>query len=71
MNQLAPLADTRHQHVTFEDGMTLDCGARLGRVTVAYRTYGTLNAARTNAILVLHAFSGDAHAAGPGTAPRR
>ncbi len=43
--------------------LTLDCGATLLNVEVAYETYGTLNAGRTNAILVLHAFSGDAHAA--------
>lgn len=44
--------------------LALDCGVTLRQVDVAYETYGTLNAARDNAILVLHAFSGDAHAAG-------
>jgi len=44
--------------------LSLDNGATLAPVEVAYETYGTLNARKTNAILVLHAFSGDAHAAG-------
>jgi homoserine O-acetyltransferase len=44
--------------------LALDCGVTLRDVDVAYETYGTLNAARSNGILVLHAFSGDAHAAG-------
>jgi homoserine O-acetyltransferase/O-succinyltransferase len=44
--------------------LPLDCGITLLDVEVAYETYGALNADRTNAILVLHAFSGDAHAAG-------
>src|ERR1700750_3198105 len=42
----------------------LDCGVTLTDVDVAFETYGTLNAERSNAILALHAFSGDAHAAG-------
>ena len=46
------------------DSITLDNGATLAPVEVAYETYGELNAAKSNAILVLHAFSGDAHAAG-------
>jgi homoserine O-acetyltransferase len=46
------------------DSIALDSGATLAPVDVAYETYGQLNAARNNAILVLHAFSGDAHAAG-------
>jgi homoserine O-acetyltransferase/O-succinyltransferase len=46
------------------DSIPLDCGATLAPVEIAYETYGTLNAAKSNAILVLHAFSGDAHAAG-------
>lgn len=39
-------------------------GASIGPVTLAYETYGTLTPARDNAILLLHALSGDAHAAG-------
>jgi homoserine O-acetyltransferase len=46
------------------DSLSLDNGATLAPVEVAYETYGTLNARKSNAILVLHAFSGDAHAAG-------
>jgi homoserine O-acetyltransferase/O-succinyltransferase len=46
------------------DALPLDSGQTLAGVEVAYETYGQLNAAKSNAILVLHAFSGDAHAAG-------
>src|SRR5579885_1181661 len=51
------------QIVTFPS-LTLDCGVTLLDVDVAYETYGTLNSTASNAILILHAFSGDAHAAG-------
>ncbi len=44
--------------------MVLDCGVRLGPITLAYETLGELNADRTNAVLILHAFSGDSHVAG-------
>src|SRR3979409_781553 len=46
--------------------IALDNGVTLTPVEVAYETYGALNAAKSNAILILHAFSGDAHAAGIG-----
>ena len=51
----------RTQHYTF-DALRLDCGRTLSPVTVAYETYGQLNAAKDNAILLLHALSGSAHA---------
>ena len=54
---------TETQLVEF-DSISLDSGATLAPVQVAYETYGELNAARSNGILILHAFSGDAHAAG-------
>jgi len=46
------------------DEMRLESGARLGPVTLAYETCGTLNADKSNVILVLHALSGDSHVAG-------
>jgi len=55
------------KHLTFAappEEMVLDCGARLGPITLAYETLGELNPKRTNAILILHAFSGDSHVAG-------
>ncbi|MEW6140634.1 MAG: homoserine O-acetyltransferase [Thermodesulfobacteriota bacterium] len=46
------------------DGITLESGYFLGPLTVAFETYGTLSPNRDNAVLILHALSGDAHAAG-------
>src|ERR1039457_4265943 len=44
--------------------MLLECGRSFRPSTLAYETYGELSAAKDNAILILHALSGDAHAAG-------
>ena len=44
--------------------LTLDGGRTLYPIRIAYETYGTLSPARDNVILVCHALSGDAHAAG-------
>ncbi len=49
--------------------LALDCGRTLHPVRVAYETYGTLAPARDNVILVCHALSGDAHAAGSSKRP--
>ncbi len=46
------------------DEMVLESGARLGPITLAYETCGTLNAEKSNVILILHALSGDSHVAG-------
>ncbi|MEE8414711.1 MAG: homoserine O-acetyltransferase [Desulfobacterales bacterium] len=44
--------------------MILENGSQLGPVTLAYETYGTLTPRKDNVILILHALSGDSHAAG-------
>lgn len=46
------------------DELALESGEKLSPITIAYETYGSLNSDKSNAILVLHALSGDAHAAG-------
>ena len=46
------------------DSMVLESNARLGPITIAYETLGTLNEDKSNVILVLHALSGDSHIAG-------
>ncbi|MBV8939159.1 MAG: homoserine O-acetyltransferase, partial [Alphaproteobacteria bacterium] len=45
-------------------GLTLECGTRLFDFPMAYQVYGTLNAERSNAVLICHALSGDQYVAG-------
>ena len=55
------------KHFTFAnppEELALESGEKLGPITLAYETYGELNAQKSNAILMLHALSGDAHAGG-------
>jgi homoserine O-acetyltransferase len=47
-----------------DSGFTFEGGGHLAAVSVAYETWGTLNATRSNAVLVLHALSADSHAVG-------
>jgi len=46
-------------------GLSLEAGGHLSEVTVAYETWGKLDAKASNAILVLHALTGDSHVRGP------
>jgi len=56
-----PIAEIKY--FTFDELM-LENGEKLGPITIAYETYGKLNSDGTNAVLILHSLSGDAHAAG-------
>ncbi|MDD2860124.1 MAG: homoserine O-acetyltransferase [Acidiphilium sp.] len=58
-----PLPQINHQHETFTEGLLLDCGTVLAPLQIAYRTYGALNADRSNAILICHALTGDQYVA--------
>jgi homoserine O-acetyltransferase/O-succinyltransferase len=59
-------ADTPHSLVAHFDAaqaLQMDAGVALGPLTIAYQTYGELNAQKSNAVLVCHALTGDQHVA--------
>jgi len=67
MNKTESIGIVKPEYFTFaegSDGLKLDSGESLGPITLSFETYGELNAEKSNAILVEHALSGDAHAAG-------
>jgi len=53
------LAQCRHAVLGSDRPLRLDCGVELGPYRVAYQTYGTLNADKSNAVLICHALTGD------------
>jgi homoserine O-acetyltransferase len=59
----------RRQLATVVDGngppLRLEAGGILGEVAVAFETWGRCDPDGSNAVLVLHALTGDSHAAGP------
>jgi homoserine O-acetyltransferase/O-succinyltransferase len=58
------LVETKYFAFAPDTPLLLESGEQLRHVTLAYETYGQLNGDRSNAVLILHALSGDAHAAG-------
>ena len=64
MQQRGSVGTIRTEYLDLPDPLRLDSGKPLAPVRIAYETYGTLAPAKDNVILVCHALSGDAHAAG-------
>lgn len=61
---MAGIGIVETKYVKFEEPLKLQSGKILPELEVAYETYGTLNKNKDNALLVLHALTGDAHIAG-------
>ena len=55
--------DSLVAHFGVDQPLKLDAGVELSPFQIAYQTYGTLNAERSNAVLVCHALTGDQHVA--------
>ena len=67
MKKSVGAVETKHFTFAEAEGFKLESGRTLGPITLVYETYGQLNADKSNAVLVMHAFSGNAHVAGPAT----
>ena len=63
-NNKSSLGIVSPQRATFEQPLLLKCGRSLANYELAYETYGTLNTARSNAVLVCHALNASHHVAG-------
>jgi homoserine O-acetyltransferase/O-succinyltransferase len=61
----APASFGLDRHIVLPGPLTLDGGATLSPVEIAYETYGTLNADKSNVILICHALTMDQHVASP------
>jgi len=64
-HKLITIQTNAPQKYTLPEELTLESGEKLGPVTLAYETFGKLNADKNNAILVCHALTGDSHVAEP------
>ncbi len=65
--QQTGVGSTKTEYFTFAhppNEMVLESGEKLGPITLAYETYGLLNKNKSNAVLLLHPSTADAHAAG-------
>ena len=67
MTDIGSVGTVETKYYNFDNptiGLILESGEKLEPITIAYETYGRLNQQKSNAILVVHALSGEAHAAG-------
>jgi len=57
---MTPLSGLIDQEIFFVPQFTLECGATIKQVPMAYKTWGKLNEAKNNAMIICHAFTGSA-----------